>query len=226
MTRTIRTALAATLALATATAAASPLTVTATVGGGPLAGATYANFDNVTLGTAGGTSAGIGIAFAGTGGGAVQGSLGGRYAAPYLSNGQGTAFGDSANGLDTTTYLASGIGSVTLTFAGEEQYLGLLWGSVDTYNTLSFYDGTTLVGSVTGLNVQANADGNQGATGTYYVNVTSATGFNRVVASSTSFAFEFDNVAYRPMPSVPEPGALGLLGAGLVATGLVRRRRR
>ena len=43
------------------------------------------------------------------------------------------------NGPDTTTYLTTGIGSVTLTLPGPEKYFGLLWGSVDTYNTLSFY---------------------------------------------------------------------------------------
>ena len=35
---------------------------------------------------------------------------------------------------------------MTLTMPCAEKYLGLLWGSVDAYNTLSFYDGSTLIG--------------------------------------------------------------------------------
>ena len=93
----------------------------------------------------------------------MQGSQSGLYAAPYLSNGNGTLFGDPNNGPDTTTYLTTGVGSVTLTLPGQEKYAGLLWGSVDAYNTLSFYNGATLVGTATGTDVTASANGDQGA---------------------------------------------------------------
>ncbi len=58
---------------------------------------------------------------------AAQGSLTDVYAAPYLSNGNGTPFGDPLNGPDTTTYLTTGVGSVKLTLPGPEMYFGLLW---------------------------------------------------------------------------------------------------
>ena len=64
------------------------------------------------------------------------------------------------------------------------------------------------------------------------MNINSSDAFNRVVASSTGYAFEFDNVAlaYDPISlpiqgEIPEPGTLTLLGLGLFAGITVRRRR-
>ncbi len=145
---------------------------------------------------------------------------------PYLSSGNGAPFGDPNDGADATHYLSTGIGSVALALPGQENYIGLLWGSVDNYNTLSLYNGTTLVGSVTGSQVTNSADGNQGQSGTFYVNITSTDSFNRVVATSSSYAFEFDNVAYNGS-AVPEPSTLVLAGvAALGGLGMWARRRR
>ena len=210
------TALTAVLGGLNPSARAGGLTVTASVGGAPT-GVSYSNFDNLPLGNTGGTSNGIGVSFTGDGQ-AVQGSQTDVYAAPYLSNNNGSLFGDPNNGPDTTTYLTTGIGSVILAMPGQETYLGLLWGSVDSYNTLSFYEGSTLIGSVTGTQVTSNADGDQGVNGTYYVNITSTETFDKVVATSSQYAFEFDNVAYN-VSSVPEPSSFILAIVGVV--GLV-----
>lgn len=199
------------------------LTVTASVGGAPT-GVNYANFDNIPLGGTGGVSNGITVSFTGDGQ-AVQGSLSGVYAAPYLSNNNGTLFGDPNNGPDATTYLSTGIGSVTLNLPGEEKYVGLLWGSVDNYNSLSFYNGATLIGTVTGSDVTSNANGDQGVNGTYYVNITSTNSFDKVVATSSSYAFEFDNVAYNPT-AVPEPSSLVLMFVGVMGLVTYRQVRR
>ena len=93
---------------------------------------------------------------------------------------------------------ADSAGSVTLQFPTLETYLGILWGSVDGYNSLSFYDGATLIGTVTGSDVMASPRGDQGANGTAYVNITATGGsaFDRVVATSGGNAFEFDDVAF------------------------------
>jgi hypothetical protein len=200
------------------------ITIDASVGGAPT-GVNYANFDTLPLGSTGGTSNGITVSFTGDAQ-AVQGSLANVYAAPYLSNGNGSPFGDTSNGPDATTFLSTGIGSVTLSLPGQEMYIGLLWGSVDSYNSLSLYNDSTLVGTITGTDVTSNASGDQGVNGTYYVNITSTGSFNEVVASSSQYAFEFDNVAYNPS-AVPEPSAFVLAGIATIG-GLgvwVRRRR-
>ncbi len=210
----------ATLALG-CTPAWATLTLSASVGGAPN-GANYANFDNLALGDGGGTSGGVTVSFSGTAQ-AVQGSSSGYYAAPYLSSNNGALFGDPTNGPDTTTYLTTGVDTVTLNLPGNESYFGVLWGSVDSYNTLSFYEGSTLVGTITGSMVTADADGDQGIDGTYYVNINSSQPFDKVVASSTQYAFEFDNVAYRGT-AVPEPASIAVLAAGLIGLGIARRK--
>ncbi len=207
--------------------ASNAIPITADIGGVPT-GTNRVNFDNLSLGSTGGTATGpngsVGVTFA-SGAQTVTGSVGGQYAAPTLSGDNGLGFGspDQPNGVDTTPYLSTGVGSVTLTFGGLQQYFGLLWGSVDTYNTLSFYIGGSLVGSVTGSDVTSAANGDQGANGTFYVNIN--TPYDKVVATSSSYAFEFDNVAYSPQPvNVPDAGgSLALLGLGL--SGLVVARR-
>jgi hypothetical protein len=197
----------------TSPVARAGITVTESIGGAPT-GVNYANFDLLPLGNAGGTSGGINVSF-GTDGKAVQGSLSDVDAAPYLSSKDGTLFGDSDNGPDQTTYLTTGIGSVTLALPGQEKYIGLLWGSVDSYNTLSLYNGKTLIGSVSGTDVTLNATGDQGANGTYYVNITSTQSFDTVVATSTQYAFEFDNVSFNPT-AVPEPSSFALAFIGMM----------
>lgn len=231
--RNLRLALvASTMLFGFAGAANAALIVSAAVGGAPT-GVSYVNFDNLLLGGAGGVSGGVTVTITADGG-VVTGAADGLYAPPYISGSNGALFGDATVlGPDTTKYLTTGRvpGSVTITFPGLEMYMGLLWGSVDDFNNLDFYNGATLVGSVNGLSVQPLATGDQGVLGTFYANITSTLAFDRVVATSTSYAFEFDNVAYNPtIPNqgVPEPlslGLLGLLGLGIVGLGLTRGRK-
>ncbi len=228
------TAVMGALALSTAGMSSPSMAalLSASVGGVPVGAAVYENFD--TLGTAGGaTGHGITVSFSGTGAGtATLPDAPGQYAAPFISDSNGLSFGNSqVSGADETQYLTTGIGQVTLQLDGYNQYFGLLWGSVDAYNTLSFYDGTTLLFNFTGLSVDGLADGDQGASGTLYVNINSDTPFNKIVASSSQYAFEFDNVALAvnpirlPETAIPEPGTLALLGLGLLAGAATRRRR-
>ena len=217
------------LALLGSTAANATLVVSASVGGAPT-GVSYVNFDDLPLGNAGGTTGGVAVSFL-PDGQTVSGAVVGVYAAPYLSNNNGVPFGDPNNGADTTHYVTTGLGSMTLQFPILEKYVGLLWGSVDTYNTLTFYDGATIVGSLTGTDVTAGANGDQGVNGTFYVNVNSDVAFDKIVATSSQYAFEIDNVAYdesehNPGP-VPEPLSLSLFGAGLLSlAGFGARKRR
>lgn len=217
----------------TATSAHAALVVQSSVGGAPnLPGTvTYVNFDTLLPNTApnGAVVGGITLTFNGNSQVAQIPNVPGTYAAPVLSGGNGQNFGapNQANGQDTTAYLSTGTSSIAMVFGGLQSFFGMLWGSVDTYNTLQFFDGLTLVGTLTGSDVIGVASGDQTEDGTVYINVNSTLQFDRVVASSTSFAFEFDNVAYAATRTdVPAPGALALLGLGLVGLGAASRRRK
>ncbi|MEO5811071.1 MAG: hypothetical protein ABIU96_14240 [Rhodanobacter sp.] len=221
-------------------AATASATLVASVGGVPSAGVSYENFDNCALGgVTCNTTSGITVNF-GLDAEVANGALSGRYAAPYLSNNNGMQFGDPNNGADATNYLTSGSSSshpgaaVTLLFPGVQRYMGLLWGSVDGYNTLTFFNGAASVGTFVGGNISGVAGigncvgGNQGLGGTCYVNINLLGGFDRVVATSDTYAFEFDNVAFGvDAIGVPEPGVatMFLLGLLLLGSGYWLKRR-
>jgi hypothetical protein len=191
----------------------------------------YLNFDGLALGNFGSLTAtaqnGNLVGLTTTGDARVAaGSVGGLYAAPWVSGNNNVNFESPATSgfADQTHYLSTGIGSITLDFGSPQNYLGLLWGSIDAYNSLSFYNGSGgLIGRITGDQVQAGANGARGATGSLYVNIDSTTAFKSVVASSSQNAFEFDNVAY----GVPEGGSVtgvfGVVLAGFAAVGVRRR---
>ena len=207
--------------------------------GGSSTGAIRESFDSLSSGNDATTTlpSGLRISYDGDAG-PVSGSVPDINAAPYLSGGNGLGFGPSgstqANGVDGTTYITAGsTGSVTLQFPTLETYLGILWGSVDGYNSLSFYNGATLIGTVTGSDVLASPNGDRGINGTAYVNISTTGGsaFDRVVAASGLNAFEFDDVSFNLTSStfaaddpVPEPVGVALFGTGLFALAFVRRR--
>lgn len=165
----------------------------------------------------------------------VTGGSNGKYAAPVLSGDNGAGFGfnggDQAIGVDTTRYLTTGStdanknAKITINFTADQYYFGLLWGSVDAFNTMEFFNNGVSVGMLNGTNVTLAATGNQGVQGTSYVNIDLAEGFDSIVFKSTSYAFEFDNIAWSANRAVPEPGTIALLGLGLAGLGFARRRR-
>ena len=210
--------LGATLAGASAHAA---LTVSTTEGAA-LSGAHYVNFDDFDYNI--GTSGGVTVSLTPN-----SGPYNG--AQPYITNSNGVPFGDATvSGPDPTLYLFAGT-PITLGLPGAQTYFGILWGSVDASNSLSFYaaDGT-LVGVVHGSDVAPTANGSWDADGTVYVNIESSVAFTTVVADGGQSIFEFDNVAYNPIiptaSSVPEPAQAALLLAGLMAAPLLARKRR
>ncbi len=167
-----------------------------------VAGATKVTFDGVNACTGYATCSNLMV---------VQGNSSGVYAAPYL---------------DSTKYsTVSGGQTSTFNLGAAADYFGLYWGSIDSYNTISFYLGNSLVQSFSGTPVAGLLqDGGQTswASNRYinfnFVNAT----FDKVLLISGSNAFETDNHAFRKA-SVSEPMTLVLMGLGLF--GLVAARR-
>ncbi len=137
-------------------------------------------------------SAALNATFTATGNaGIVSGSYINVTGAPFM--------GPLPGAVDTTHYLSIGAGGTeTITFATEENTFGLYWGSVDSYNTIKFYHGATLVASYTGADVSPLfADGNLGSfSSNGYVEFSGLGSFDRVVlATGDTNAFEVENIS-------------------------------
>ncbi len=135
-----------------------------------------------------GTDANAGsLSYAGTSG-IYLGNVAGVTAAPWTPTGR-----------ETGNYFAvQPNGSISINYAQQQQYFGIMWGSVDAYNSLSFYQNGNLVEQLSGKAVSTAPNGNQVGGGTYFVNLNfgGSTGFDRVVATSSSPAFEFNMISY------------------------------
>ncbi len=206
------------VALAIPSVTEAAVSFTATVGGVPtVSSPTLANFNGAqpAILTLGGT------AFITTGP-----NFSVAYVPPYFSGSQAAYFGEAPTlGLDTTPYVVvEANATATFNFSTPEKYFGLMWGSVDANNSLSFYDSANnLLGTVTGSQIPASVGGGTGAQGTSFVEVTSITAFSKVVATCTINSFEFDDVVYAQ--TVPEPASGLLLGVGLIGLKYISRRK-
>ena len=113
-------------------------------------------------------------------------------------------------------------GIATLELDVATTYFGLFWGSVDGYNTISFYDSNDfLLGSYTGSDALNPANGNQGTGGSKYANFSFATGIQSIKFESNSPAFEFDNIA----TAVPEASTWAMMILGFLGMGFVGYRK-
>jgi len=203
-------------ALAATVAPVHAITIQSIVTGGALSGMTYLDFDTVLPSVVTLTPDAKW----------VSGAVRDEYAPPYLTGNNNQNFGSLYIGADNTKYLTSGKypspgGSIEFKFTGAQNYFGLLWGSVDDYNTLTFLMGNTVVGTVLGTQALLPGNGYQGNGGSTYVNITGIS-FDKVRVTSSQYAFELDNVAYG---TVPDGGmTVALLGLSLGVLALARRR--
>lgn len=147
--------------------------------------------------------------------------------------------GDYGSSLTTSlsssgNYLSTGFGTITITFSTPQTSFALLWGSIDTGNSLSFNDSAKDV--VTGTQVEAATpgfagSGFEGPGGSAYVLINTLTPFTTVTATSTVGSFEFlaeagvfGSVSSSADP-VPEPADMVLLGSGLIAIAFLGLRK-
>jgi hypothetical protein len=203
------------LGAAMASGAASASGIDFSASNGPLAGSTVYGFNNQTLGAEGTTLNVGGNSLVLDGSSQVVNGTTGNYAAPW---------NPATNAADTNNYISVyGGGTATFTLASPAQYVGLLWGSVDSYNTLELVT-TTGTYSYTGSQVIADADGYQGSGGSIYANFESTSPITEVIFQSSTNSFEFDNLAV--VSSVPLPAALPLLGSTLLGVGAIGRWRK
>lgn len=149
----------------------------------------------------------------------VLGSASGLYAQPA---------GINTSYLTVPNPIANG--SATFTLGTQSDYFGLFWGSIDSYNSISFFLNGNQVASFTGTQIVGGtyANGNQvSLNSNRYINFDFGSDtFDTVKLTSNGFAFESDNHAFRNVSSVSEPSTLLLIFGGLLSLIGVRMRDR
>jgi hypothetical protein len=137
----------------------------------------------------------------------------------------GTSAGNNAAPFgDTTQYVSVGTSqtpqSTTLLVGSFANYVGLYWGSVDTYNNIliTYADNTFDSVNSTLFAQLLPANGDQGVGGSKYVNIFTDRAISSLTFSSTEKAFEFDNVSIKAVPEASTWAMmiLGFLGLGFL----------
>lgn len=189
--------------------------------------------------------ASVGVTVSGGGFEVRQGSVGGVAAAPA---GDETCFGfgpaqasvgtSGAAKIDYSGLLA-GLSAQNSGAQFRISYLGVYYGSIDTYNNIAFYSGPSLLKATSGLLTDGVLEGEEvlkelgGVSGNQtsdksnvYVNLAFAPSelFTAFEFRTTGRAFEIDNI-WVGVTQIPEPASLALVGLGLVGVAAARRRK-
>ena len=122
----------------------------------------------------------------------------------------------------------------TFDFGFATNAFGMLWGSVDSYNTFDLLLGGSVVGSVTGSQVAASAGVTSSTNGGNFnidrfvlFNGVNGTEFDAIRFDTTNFGFETDghHVGASSPATVPGPMPLALFAFGLAGIALFGKRR-
>lgn len=148
---------------------------------------TLVNSSTLDFGTIGSATGGT-VTF-GTGSsyqsGVYSGSVGGQFAAPSL----GAAGADAGN-----FYAAEPGAGITFKFSTTQNFFGMLWGSTDAGNTLTFKN--TKTGETYTISGSNSAFASNNGLTSYYTTFNVPNGFNQVTMTTVIPAFEFANVTF------------------------------
>lgn len=148
----------------------------------------------------------------------VSGNVSGQWQSPFNSN-----------ALTDVQHYFSADPSETLSFGTVQTTFTMLWGSIDSYNTIQFLSGNTVVGSKTGTDVinqfaLGGSPSNYEKVGLFTFGFDQGETFDTVRFLSSQAAFEF---ALAPAPApVPLPAAGWLLAVGVAGLGAAARKRK
>jgi hypothetical protein len=197
----------------------------------PVAGAHTIDFGNTSApGNSANANAVVGSAAAGDT--ILQGTLAGvdyKYVDGALFNNSTLISGMAARPVGALgNYLSVGTeskqkGPSTLTFGSGLSYFGFLWGSPDSYNSVTFWNGSHLLATFNGTAVSSSANGDQSFARYFGVTASGGDVITKVVFSSGGNAFETDNHAF--ISAVPEPETYAMLLAGLGLMAVIARRK-
>jgi hypothetical protein len=129
---------------------------------------------------------------------------------------------------DSTQYASVGTSVIpansSLNLSGNYNYVGLYWGSVDTYNTLIVTDATGdhVVNAATYSSILTPAIGDQGPNGSLYINIFTDSAITKLTFLSDQRAFEFDNLT---VAAVPEASTWAMMILGFLGLGFIGYRR-
>ncbi len=158
----------------------------------------------------------------------------------FYAYGPGPTRPNGSNATVRVDYAAT-LAGINANYPGTKvSYLGLYYGSIDTYNNIAFYNGNTLItggggylddGVITGAEVLAargGFTGNQTDDGSnVYVNFffNPNETFTAFEFRTTDIAFEVDNVVTGlTIRDIPEPASIALIGLGLLGLAGMRRK--
>jgi hypothetical protein len=159
-----------------------------------------------------------GATFSGSGNaGVTNGFASGISAPPFV--------GPLPGSVSTSNYLSIGTGgSETISFLTPQNTFGLYWGSVDTFNTLTFSNGLVVTGATIALLFPSGSQIDFNANG--YIQFTELDPFTSVTFTSNGNAFEVDNVSAGFITPVPEPSTWAMMILGFMGVGFMAYRRK